>query len=495
MFGQCLGQPQSRGVLRAPTVPKTPRSARSADGAQPVEADTHAYEDGDMFGQCLGQPQSRDVLRAPTVPKTPRPARRNDGSVGDQMDSPNQPPANGRLSIWEQLRHWYQGQGNVIIIIASVVMATLIISVPVHVLLVHTSSLPQHHDSPVTTTRGTDTAGDAPWRSSAVPRTVTSADVITVGQAHGRGPPDAVTAEVDAAEPTHVIRPLSTDTKAVEALAGVSTSADDITFCDESGAGKLRGANGVAVSVDNKIWVADRFQRRLQVYSIEGVYLCQFPPDAPGLRYPSQTPTDVSIDKDGHLWVLMIGYPASPDSVVQFSRKGHLKASFDLPDVPRGSLRGIAVGLHNTHVFVTWSDFYSGGMQAFKPDGKLLWDVSPQPELVAPTSVAVNGKGNIFVSDFNRHFIYVYDETGQFMSRFGGPGLTGGCLNHPSGITADRSGHIMVVDTQNQRVVMYTDRGEYVRAVRANHPLGIASGPGGQLVVTNRSTITVFPRF
>ncbi|XP_078689558.1 uncharacterized protein LOC144920946 [Branchiostoma floridae x Branchiostoma belcheri] len=194
----------------------------------------------------------------------------------------------------------------------------------------------------------------------------------------------------------------------------------------------------------------------------------------------------------------MNGYPASPDSLVQLDREGHSKAKFDLPDnVPRGVHRGMAVGLRINHVYVTWSNGYSGGVQAFQPDGKVVWGVGPQQRMKAPIHVAVDGEGNILVSDFDTHHIYVYDNAGQYVRKFGGPGLRGGYLNRPQGICADSSGHILVVDSSNQRVVVYTGRGRYVRhiAVRARSPTGVAVGPGGQLVVINKNTITVFPRY
>ncbi|XP_066289357.1 tripartite motif-containing protein 3-like isoform X1 [Branchiostoma lanceolatum] len=293
---------------------------------------------------------------------------------------------------------------------------------------------------------------------------------------------------MEAAGPTPINKPVSTTTKAETSDQGSRTHV--ITFADGSGAGKLRGARGVAVSPDSKIWVADQTKALLQVYNMEGIYLGQFSPDAK--VYPSKRPHGVSIDKDGHLWVLMIGYPASPDSVVQVRRDGHLKANFDLPGVPRGALRGMAVDLSNYHVFVTRSDGYRGGMQAFNPDGKLLWDVGPHQRMKSPMNVAVNGEGNIFVSDFSTHVIYKYDKTGQYVSKFGG-----GRLDHPRGICVDNSGHILVADSLHQRVVMYTDRGRYIHhiTVRVEYPKGVAVGPGGQLVVVNKNTITVFPRY
>ncbi|CAH1268964.1 TRIM3 [Branchiostoma lanceolatum] len=622
-FGMRLGPPLKREARRAPAVPPTPRPGRTTDsGAQSVAASTHVYENDDTLGMRLGPPLNPDACSAPPAPSTPRPGRRTD----DQTDNQNQPPdaAGERRSIWE--RHC-QGRGIAItIIVASVVMVTLMISLLAF--MVHHAPSPPDHDAPVKTTGGPDspgntvwqssavlktvtsadvimpvktpggpdTPGDTVWKSSAVLKTVTSADVIMVNPVHGHGSPAPATglpstdtkgllpfaqlnpihghgspapatglpstdtkgllpfAQVNPVHghgspapatglpstdtkgllPFAQVNPVhghgspapatglpSTDTKGLlpfaqvnpvhghgspapatglpstdtKEVSGGGSRSQIITFGDEPGDGKLSGARAVAVSFDNRIWVVDRSKALLQVYNIKGVYLCQFPPGAPGLGHPSKRSSDLSIDKDGHIWVLMIGYPASPDSVVQVGRDGHIKANFDLPDtVPRGVLRGMAVGLRNNHVFVTWAGFYSGGVQAFEPDGKLLWEVG---RMKRPMNVAVNGKGSIFVSDANTHFVYRYGVSGQYVSKFGGPGQSGGDLSYPEGICVDSSGHILVVDSLNQRVVMYTDRGRFVRniAVRAEYPTGVAVGPGGQLVVISKNTITVFPRY
>ncbi|KAI8521155.1 hypothetical protein Bbelb_009090 [Branchiostoma belcheri] len=287
----------------------------------------------------------------------------------------------------------------------------------VHVILMHTGSPTSHLDSPVTTNGGTDTtdATGHTWQSSAEPRTVTLADIIKVDPARGHGPPDPVPGKVETAGPTRATmdRPLSVDTK--EVPVG-SSSARVITFGDASGPGNLCGARAVAVSPDNEIWVADQTKARVQVYSMEGAFLRHF---APGLGYPGKEPVDMSFDRDGQIWVLMSGYPASADTMVKIDREGDLKASFDLPnDVKRGAPRGMAVGLQ---VYVTWSDGDSGGVQAFQPDGKLLWGAGQQQGMKMPTEVA-------------------------YVRKFGGLGHDGGRLNGPRGICTDSSGHVLVVD-------------------------------------------------
>ncbi|XP_019619922.1 PREDICTED: uncharacterized protein LOC109466633 [Branchiostoma belcheri] len=476
--------------------PPPPTPGGTTNPPDPTAA--HTYENGDEFRQGLGPPLSRDVLGAPPGPSSPRPARGDNGPADGQADSPDQPPDNGNAeegrSIWERLRDRCTGRQIgfiIVIIITSVIMVTLM----VHVILMHTGSPTSHLDSPVPTNGGTDTAdatGHA-WQSSAEPRTVTLADIIKVDPARGHGPPDPVPAKVETAGPTRatMARPLSVDTK--EVPVG-SSSARVITFGDASGPGNLRGARAVAVSPDNEIWVADQTKARVQVYSMEGAFLRHFPQAAP---YPGKEPVDVSFDREDHIWVLLNGYPTNADTMVEIDREGDLKASFDLPnDVKRGASRGMAVGLQ---VYVTWSDGYSGGVQAFQPDGKLLWGVGQQQGMKRPTKVATSIEGYVYVSDFSCNYIYMYTTTGQYVRKFGGPGLSGGRLNRPEGICTDSSGHVLVVDSDNHRVVVYSSRGAYVRDIaiprRAKYPyaVGIAVGPGGQLVVINKNTIFVFP--
>ncbi|CAH1224961.1 TRIM3 [Branchiostoma lanceolatum] len=523
-FGMRLGPALNREARRPPPVPPTPRPERP-----PAE---HTYEDGMSFGMRLGPALNRDDINAPPVPSTPRPGRPTGGvqqgpagpnpllnpqAVLDQlrpnpMYNSNQPPgpAQERHTIWGQLRHRLSRRLLICAATSAVSLATLVILVPV--LLTHLNTQTAgNYGAPTASTAGPNTTGkvtfadvmkptaspagpsttgSGAWKSSAASMR-TSADVIKIDPGHGRGPSHGITAELEAAGPTpiNMLAPTTTTTT-------TTTTEGMFDESDEPGAGKLHSARGVAVSPDGKIYVADLSKARLQVYSLEGAYLYQFPPNAPGLGHPSKEPSDVSIGKDGHLWVFLKGYPTSPDSVVLVDRDGHLKANFDLPDVPRGVSRGMAVDSRNNHVFVTWSNFYSGGVQAFGPNGKLLWDVGPR--MSTPMNVAVDGKGNIFVSDFKTNFISTYSEAGQYVSKFGGPGLSGSRLNRPQGITVDSHGHIIVVDSDNRRLVMYTNQGTYVRhrALRTGKfAWGVAVGPGGHLVVTASDEIFVFTRY
>eukprot|EP00058_Branchiostoma_floridae_P002460 XP_002587948.1 hypothetical protein BRAFLDRAFT_87336 [Branchiostoma floridae] len=267
-----------------------------------------------------------------------------------------------------------------------------------------------------------------------------------------------------------------------------------ITFGGEgSEPGKFDYPRGVVVSPGNEIFVADKNNRRVQVHSTEGVYLRHFPTVVPGTGDKDMEPHDVCMDGNDTLWV--VGRGETSDHVVQYSTDGTAMAGFGLKKGHH--FRFIAVDMRTNHILVTDAD--KGEVQVFRPDGSLVRTVRhPRGEMKGPGYVTVDGKGNILVSEWGTHSVYVYDESGKFLFQFGGEGSGEGQLRYPRGICTDSLGHILVADYGNERVQIFTRHGEFVRTVRTGpEPEGLAVGPEGQLVVTGwfNHTVTVFPNY
>eukprot|EP00058_Branchiostoma_floridae_P002420 XP_002587908.1 hypothetical protein BRAFLDRAFT_87296 [Branchiostoma floridae] len=246
--------------------------------------------------------------------------------------------------------------------------------------------------------------------------------------------------------------------------------------------GKFDFPRGVVVSPSNDIFVADYNNRRVQVHSTEGVYLRHFPTVVPGTEDKVMKPHDVCMDGNGTLWVVGRGWTA--DHVVQYSTDGTAMAGIDLEKIDY--FRGITVDMRTNHILITDAD--QDEVQIFRPDGSLVRTVRhPRGgEMTDPRYVTVDGEGNILVSDWDTHYVYVYDESGKFLFQFGGEGSGEVQLDCPRGICTDSSGHIIVADFWNERVQIFTRHGEFVRTVRTGFgPIGLAVGPEGQLVVTN----------
>eukprot|EP00058_Branchiostoma_floridae_P002453 XP_002587941.1 hypothetical protein BRAFLDRAFT_87329 [Branchiostoma floridae] len=269
----------------------------------------------------------------------------------------------------------------------------------------------------------------------------------------------------------------------------------EITFGGRgSEPGKFSYPRGVVVSPSNEIYVADKDNRRVQVYSTEGVYLRHFPTVVPGTGDKDMAPHDVCLDGNGTLWVVGLGETA--EHVVQYSTDGTAMAGFDLEIGIY--FHGIAMDIRSNHILVTDAD--QGEVHVFRPDGSLVRTVRhPRAgEMTRPGYVTVDGEGNFLVSDWDTYCVYVYDESGKFLFQFGGYGSGEGQLASPHGICTDSSGNIIMADSWNERIQIFTRHGEFVRTIRTEStPEGLAVGPEGQLVVTSqwKNTITVFPNY
>ncbi|MBW2163925.1 MAG: hypothetical protein JRF43_05670, partial [Deltaproteobacteria bacterium] len=58
----------------------------------------------------------------------------------------------------------------------------------------------------------------------------------------------------------------------------------------------------------------------------------------------------------------------------------------------------------------------------------------------------------IYVVDYLRHTVLVYDLTGRYRFEFGGRGWGEGWFNYPTSLAVDSLGHLLVADLFNNRV-------------------------------------------
>ena len=153
-------------------------------------------------------------------------------------------------------------------------------------------------------------------------------------------------------------------------------------------------------------------------------------------------PVDVAIGPDGNLYVLSRGHHELSD------------------------------GLETKRVTVCSPDgdylreFLKGGTE----DGDLLW----------PSAIALDGDGNIYISDEALQRISVYDNAGQFMAKWGVKGAGDGQFDRPAGMVFDGDGNLLVTDGLNNRVQRYTKEGKFLggwgKGGRGNGELNIPWG-------------------
>ncbi|XP_078609182.1 uncharacterized protein LOC144880707 [Branchiostoma floridae x Branchiostoma japonicum] len=256
--------------------------------------------------------------------------------------------------------------------------------------------------------------------------------------------------------------------------------------------GKFVFPRGVVMTPKNEICVADGDNRRVQILTNRGVHLHQFSIVLPETGGGTMRPEDITVDKNGNLW--LVGSHGSDDYVVNYTTDGRPIFKFSLPYT--GRLRGIAVNDRSNQVIVTERDGINAALKVFKPDGTLVNEFGRDLGMTYPRYVAIAHDGNILVSDWDTHHIYVFDETGNFKFKFGGRGSEDGQLTEPHGVCTDSFGNIIVADRGNNRVELFTKHGEFIRhtATDLASPNGVATGQGNELVVTCwDNTVTIFP--
>lgn len=158
-----------------------------------------------------------------------------------------------------------------------------------------------------------------------------------------------------------------------------------------------------------------------------------------------------------------------------------------------------------------------------RAESRLLRELADGQNLVAPVDVAMDGDGNIYVSDTElkvvarftadgdplpaigkgtlqrptglawrtapdellvvdtgAHQVVVYDSQGRERSRFGQRGEGAGQLNFPLFVATGRDGHAWVVDAMNARVQRFDRAGKWVSGFgfRGNAPGAFASPKG-----------------
>ncbi|KAI8503665.1 hypothetical protein Bbelb_186360 [Branchiostoma belcheri] len=254
--------------------------------------------------------------------------------------------------------------------------------------------------------------------------------------------------------------------------------------------GQFWQVDGLAVST-NEIFVAA--YNRIEVFSMEGVFLRSF-----FTGYMSQP--EMCIGRNDTLWVNSV---APVNKFQQYSKEGHVLAEFTC------SSSGI--------VGIAWQDLSDRIILAIRTRSqplelKIVW-LSP-PYNYSPTQTCTKNrlsaivttasniyvtfttdtKENIYILNNKGAYILKYDKNGVYLFTFGTKGTETGNLNFPTGICVDSLGRVIVADSGNNRVEMFTAEGKHIRTIAyIKQPWHMAISGEGQLVVSHQYYfITIF---
>ena len=111
-----------------------------------------------------------------------------------------------------------------------------------------------------------------------------------------------------------------------------------------------------------------------------------------------------------------------------------------------------------------------------------------------PEAMATDSAGHVYVIDRDNHRVQQFLPSGLFLMAWGSHGSGNGQFDHPTGVAVDSTGNIYVVDQDNHRIQKFGATGTFsaqwgsngASDGQFNHPAGIAIDSADNVYVTDR---------
>jgi tripartite motif-containing protein 71 len=239
------------------------------------------------------------------------------------------------------------------------------------------------------------------------------------------------------------------------------------------GAANANFHNPTGIACDGKgdVWVVDTNNHRVQKFDGKlGGYLMKFGSRGNG-EGQFNAPWGIAIDRvRGFVYVVdsanfrVQKFDMSGEFIMAWGSFGNGDGQFYFPrgiavDQNDGSVYVVDMGNHRIQKFDTSTNVlpqlltkWGGSAEAGHASSPLAQEAG---QLRSPWGVAVDGAGDVYVTDTGNHRIEKFDREGNFISQWGGFGNGDGQFNFPYGITVDTKGSVFVVDSGNTRVQQF----------------------------------------
>ncbi|HEY5195238.1 MAG TPA: 6-bladed beta-propeller [Solirubrobacteraceae bacterium] len=278
-------------------------------------------------------------------------------------------------------------------------------------------------------------------------------------------------------------------------IEDLGPSGEFVRVFGTEGAGKLEEPEGVTVDSSGDVWVSDSDHNRIVEFSSTGVFMREFGTHGTG-NGQLENPEGLVIS-EGSLYVADLGN----DRIEQFSLTGTYLNQFGSKGSGPGQLNepvGVATNPTSGDLFV--SDRGNHRVEEFSPAGKYLtaWSTwSETHEISSPMGLTISPVGKLYVADEESAMIteWLPPEAGgahlNYGSTFGSKGSGNGQFAYPVMSAIDGHGNIWVTDYGNHRIEEFSSAGTFIAAY-GKYGSGNGEFEDPQGIDINQSTSDVY---
>lgn len=235
---------------------------------------------------------------------------------------------------------------------------------------------------------------------------------------------------------------------------------------------KLLKPWGVASDGEGLIYVADTQGGTVVVYDLNRKTLLELGGDQYGGLF--KRPIDVDLDNSGNIYVS----DSDKKRVFVFTKDQNPLVTIGDNDMFRWPA-GIGIDKKLNRLYVV--DTHLNNVSVFETGtGKHLFSFGKRGtedgELNFPTDVAVDSKGNIYVTDTMNARVHVFDQEGKFIRKFGhrGDGTTDFKL--VKGIAISRDDYVLLSDPMASRLQIFSTEGQSLLTLGVRSGVGVIGG-------------------
>lgn len=266
------------------------------------------------------------------------------------------------------------------------------------------------------------------------------------------------------------------------------------------GEGQLNDTRSIATDRDGRIYLADYTGGRVQVFDSEGKFLVQwFVGDAKkyiGQLGVSRNKVTAKFDRfppSGNTEGTYVLYVLQSGEILKINSE----SGQPITEQPKINERGFA-----DDMYVTSSEFYiidsHRHIVRFDSEGKESLRIEDAIKDLGDTfttieRVVADGRGFIYAMSRTNSMVYKFSREGKYLNKFGGKGDGAGQINSPHSIAVDGKGRVYISDSNAIRV--FDENGRYVDSFGLKPGsviFGVAFNPDGQLFVTDREKVYKF---